>query len=206
MLARITGQLVGIRTDRVHLAVGPAVIDVFVPGSDLEEHRRREGTEVELHTLLVLEGIGQGTSMVPRVIGFRSAQDRAFFELFTTVKNIGHRKALRALQVTPGEIAAAIARRDVSMLVALPEIGRRTAETIIAELHGKVDDFLHEADVTVVVTGDPALRSVMHDAVAMLVALGERQDAARTLVERAMAANPDVQTPEDLLAAVMSSR
>lgn len=182
------------------------VLDVLVPGSDLDAHRHSQGVEVELHTLLVLESSGQGTSMVPRIIGFRSAGDRTFFELFTTVKNIGHRKALRALQAPPSEIASAIARRDVAMLVSLPEIGRRTAETIIAELSGKVDDFTQEAEAVVVVTGDSARQSVMHDAIMMLVSLGERQEAARTLVERAMVAHPDVESPEDLLALVMASR
>ncbi|MCP4758623.1 MAG: ATP-dependent DNA helicase RuvA [Planctomycetes bacterium] len=203
MLARISGQLDAVLQDRAQLAVGPTLLDVFVPGSDLDTLHGRIGEPVTFHTLLVLEGVGQGTSMVPRLIGFGSAVDRAFFELFTTVKNIGHRKALRALQAPVRDVAAAIARRDAAFLVTLPEIGKRTAETIIAELSGKVDSWLEGAPD---VAGIPAVGSVAADAVSMLITLGERPDAARQLVERALAQSPDVDSPEALLAQVMATR
>ncbi len=203
MLARISGQLETVLQDRAQLAVGPTLVDVYVPGSDLDTLHGRVGEQVTFHTLFVLEGIGQGTSMVPRLIGFGSAVDRAFFELFTTVKNIGHRKALRALQAPVRDVAAAIARRDAAFLVTLPEIGKRTAETIIAELSGKVDSWLEGAEE---VAGVPAVGSVAADAISMLVTLGERPDAARQLVERALAQFPDVDSPEALLAQVMATR
>lgn len=205
VLARITGQLVGIADGRAQIAMGPMVIDVMVPGSDVDSLERRRGQDIEFHTMLVLEAIGQGSSMVPRLLGFASAHDRAFFELFTTVKNIGHRKALKALQMPAAEIAAAIVRRDTATLVGLPEIGKRTAETIIAELSGKVDAYLDSA-VATTVTGDTTAGSMLSDAMVMLMALGERPDTARQLAERSMSQNPDLDTPEDLLAHIMSTR
>jgi Holliday junction DNA helicase RuvA len=202
----LTGQLESVCDDRVQVAVGPMLVDVYVPGSDVDGLHGRVGEPVTLHTLLVLEGIGQGTSMVPRLIGFASPQDRAFFELFTTVKNIGQRKALRALQAPARDLAAAIARRDVTYLVALPEIGKRTAETIIAELSGKVDAWLSGAAATIEPGPGPASGTPAADAVTMLVALGERPDAARQLVERAVASHPELDSPEDILSVVMASR
>ena len=41
-----------------------------------------------------------------------------------------------------GEIAQAIESKDARFLCELPEIGKRTAETIIVELSGKVDQFI----------------------------------------------------------------
>ena len=41
-------------------------------------------------------------------------------------------------------VAEAIAARDHGMLQTLPEIGKRTAETICVELKGKVDPFVRE--------------------------------------------------------------
>jgi len=190
---------------RAQIEVGPMVIDVLVPGSDVDALNRRQGQHVEFHTMLVLEGVGQGTSMVPRLLGFASAHDRAFFELFTTVKNIGHRKALRALQMPAADIAAAIARRDTATLVSLPEIGKRTAETIIAELSGKVDNYL-DSGGSISAPGDPAMSSMLSDAIAMLVALGERPDIARQLAERSMSKNPELDSPEGLLADIMATR
>jgi len=197
--------LESIAADRARVEVGPILVDVLVPGSDVEQLQASVGEVVTFHTLLVLESIGQGTSMVPRLIGFASPQDRAFFELFTTVKNIGHRKALRALQAPAVEIASAIGRRDTVFLVSLPEIGKRTAETIIAELSGKVDDWLASGAGSVAADLPPA-GSAASDAVAMLVSLGERPDVAHQLVERVRLQHPDIDSPEELLAQVMAAR
>ena len=205
VLARLTGRLESVGEDRAQVEVGPMVIDVLVPGSDLDALRSGIGGVVTFHTLMVLESSGQGTSMVPRLIGFASPQDRAFFELFTTVKNIGHRKALRALQAPAGDIASAIGRRDTVFLVGLPEIGKRTAETIVAELSGKVDDWLSGGPGPAP-AGAPPIGSAAADAISMLVSLGERPEVARQLVDRVRAQHPDIDSPEELLAHVMAAR
>lgn len=121
--------------------VGGLVYEVLVPASDAALLSAHVGQEVEFHTLHYLEGQGQGSSYWPRLVGFRTAADREFFELFTTVKGIGTRKALRALQAPFGRVAQAVAARDLGFLTALPEIGRKTAETIVVELRGKVERF-----------------------------------------------------------------
>jgi Holliday junction DNA helicase RuvA len=205
MLSRISGQLIAVQSDRAQISVGPLVLDVLVPGSEIDRLQANLGQETTFYTLMVMEGVAQGSSMVPRLLGFSTAHDRAFFELFTTVKNIGHRKALRALQAPGRDIAAAIAGRDTTFLVALPEIGKRTAETIIAELSGKVDAWI-DGDVPPPPIGQPAAGSAAADAIAMLVSLGERPEMARQLVDRAMAQHPDIESPEDLLAHIMATR
>src|SRR5712671_6350629 len=92
--------------------------------------------------MVYLEGQGQGTSFVPRVLGFATPREREFFELFTTVKGLGNKRALRALAREPVEIAGAIAEKNTRALQELPEIGKRLAETVIAELTGKVEKFV----------------------------------------------------------------
>lgn len=128
---------------------GEVVYEVLIPAADEERLSGQIGETVEFHTLHYLESQGQGSSFWPRLVGFRSPLERDFFELFTTVKGIGNRKALRALQIPFGMVAELIARRDVSMLTTLPEIGRKTAETIVVELKNKIDRF------TVLGRGDP---------------------------------------------------
>ena len=204
MLSRMTGVLLEVTTDRARMQIGPTVVDVLVPGSDLEALQAQIGQEITFHTLLVLEGISQGTSLVPRLIGFSSAHDRSFFELFTTVKNIGYRKALRALQLPFDRVAAAIAGKDAGLLTTLPEIGKRTAETIIAELSGKVDDFVEE--IVTPVAEDDGTGSLINDTVAMLTALGESRAEAQSLAQRALAVEPEITTPDALLSAVFRLR
>lgn len=145
MICRIQGQLVAVRDGTAELRVGNLTYEVLVPAADSMLLATRVGEEVEFHTLHYLEGQGQGSSFWPRLIGFRSPMDRDFFELFTTVKGIGNRRALRALQLPFGRVAEAIAMRDHGTLQSLPEIGRRTAEAICVELKGKVDRFVMHA-------------------------------------------------------------
>ncbi|MHC4615999.1 MAG: Holliday junction branch migration protein RuvA [Planctomycetota bacterium] len=137
-------------------------------------------------------------SLLPRLIGFGSTEERAFFELLTTVKGLGMRKALRALRLPYRAVARAIATEDLEVLTSLPEIGRRTAQTIVAELGGKVDRFLELKPDETAESGQPV---IVRDAVAVLVQLGESKPQARLLIEQALADDPDVSSADDLVAA-----
>lgn len=169
------------------------------------------------HTLQYLESVSQGAAFLPRLIAFPSVADRAFFELFTTVKGLGYKRALRALAVPPAKIAHDIVSRDAKALTALPEIGKKLAETIILELADKAAGF--------VVTGVPAqpagvhaepkpgrkqasLPPVAEDAVAALCALGEPEPDARARVSRILDASQpgDPHTTESLLRSALASR
>lgn len=141
MISRLRGEVIRVEDGAAEVRAGDLVYEVLIPAADEERLRGQVGETVEFHTLHYLEGQGQGSSFWPKLVGFRSPLERDFFELFTTVKGIGNRKALRALQMPFGMVAELIVRRDVSMLTTLPEIGRKTAETIVVELKGKVERF-----------------------------------------------------------------
>jgi Holliday junction resolvasome RuvABC DNA-binding subunit len=108
------------------------------------------------------------------------------------------RKALRALRLPYRAVARAIATEDLEVLTSLPEIGRRTAQTIVAELGGKVDRFLELKPDETAESGQPV---IVRDAVAVLVQLGESKPQARLLIEQALADDPDVSSADDLVAA-----
>ena len=197
MITRISGRL-------EQIADGTAVIDVgaglwyavMIPGFDVERLSRRVGGEVVLHTIHYLDGDPSRGTQTPRLVGFLTETDRDFLRLFTTVKGIGIRKALRALIRPVTEVAAAIAARDAKFLIALPEIGRRSAETIIAELHDRVDDF---AGQRAGVPDADQLSPAASEAVAVLVQLGERRVDAMALVDRVLAVAPQLDTAEDVI-------
>ena len=99
-------------------------------------------------------------------------------------------------------MAAAIAGKN-TLLTSLPEIGKRTAETIIAELSGKVDDFIE--DVPQVVAGDDATTSPSTTPFPcsrhwVKVAAGAIPCSASIAVE------PTITTPDALLSAVFRLR
>jgi Holliday junction DNA helicase RuvA len=164
------------------------------------------GEQVRFVTLHYLESQGQGSSYWPRLIGFASIDERAFFELFTSVKGIGNRKALRALALPIATIAEAIATGDLATLQSLPEIGKKTAQTIVLELKSKMNRFLGATAIMEAKPPDGHQSGIAASATAILVQLGENRLQARTLVERAQAVDPTLDSPEALLAAALALR
>lgn len=145
MITRINGILEQAGEGTVHVRVGDVVYELLVPACDEAEWMSSVGSGVSLHTLHYLESQGQGASFWPRLIGFREPGDRDFFDLFTSVKGIGMRRALRSIAIPPARIAEAIVVRDTALLMSLPEIGKKTAETMVLELRDKVTSFAMRA-------------------------------------------------------------
>lgn len=201
MISRIDGELIRVDNGRAEVRAGDFCYELLVPATNVQRLHAILGQPVTFHTLYYLESQGQGNTFLPRLIGFHSPEDRAFFELFVTVKGMGNRKALRALDRPFGEVAHAIAERDVDLLKSLPEVGKRTAETIVTELSGKVDRFVEVKGVSERPALDEATATVARDAVTVLVQLGEQKVQAQQLVERAITADPTLETPDQLVAA-----
>jgi len=197
MIGRITGRLEEVSESAALLDVGGGLwYEVLVPACDAERLANRLGQEVVLHTIFTIEGDPAYGTQAPRLIGFLAEDGRRFFRVFTKVKGIGARKALRALARPLPEIAAAIQAKDARYLTALPEIGKRTAEQIIAELHGKVQEFAGAAPPR---AEEPRMSEPAAEAVAVLVQLGERRPDALALVQRVLAVAPELTSPQDIL-------
>ena len=197
MITRIRGFLESVAGTRaVIVPSGDAfAYEVLVPAFVGLALATKTSQTITLFTLQYFEGQNQGSSFIPRWIGFESEQQREFFELFTTVNGIGNRKALRALVHRPPVVARAIAEKDAKLLSTLPEIGKRMAERVIAELDGKVDAFLvpgegaaSERGVRVEVKRvNAAFAGPAEDAVLALMALGQTRGEAEEGVGKAMA-------------------
>ena len=139
------------------------------------------------------------------MLGFLRADDKDFFNVFITVKGIGPRKALRALAIPVGEIASAIALKDARKLATLPSIGKRAAEQIIAELHGKVEAFATSGSGARPGGGVAEVSSLPDyemQAIEVLVKLGERRPEAETWVQRVAAADPTIKDAQKLVQGV----
>ena len=198
MISRVRGVLESIagHTATVSFDAGAITRDVLVPAYLAAPLAGQVGRDVTLVTLEYLEGQGQGTSFIPRLIGFRSIGERRFFEVFTTVKGLGNKRALRALEAEPVAVVEAIVRKDAKALQELPEIGKRLSETIVAELSGKVEGLLADlgwAPGAVEAKPRPSPTTTAADeAVLALIALGQ----TRVEAERGVAAALEVEGPE----------
>jgi Holliday junction DNA helicase RuvA len=209
MISSLTGTLDRVDEDRVHLRVGPMVYEAMVPASDIALLQSGVGAEMTFHTILYFEGDSSGGNLDPRLVAFLRIEDKRFFQKFITVKGIGPKKALKALVFPAGEIARAIEEKDARFLVQLPQIGKRMAEQIVAELAGKVKEFATSYDSkSPSITGAATTRrsAVEEDAIAALMALGERRGDAEALLERARAMVTNVKTSNDLVREMLRMR
>lgn len=210
MICAIEGELVGVRNGvAVIRPVGSGLsYEVLLPAYAVEGMEAKRGQTVRLDLRHDLESHAQGAILVPRLIGFGSIEERAFFDALTTVKGLGPRRALRALARPPAEVAAAIARRDLKWLQELPEIGKKLAETIALELAEKVQKFIvFDGSVmeTKVRTSRPAAAV---EAAAALVALGQSSVEASRLVDKALseaaARGETLKTADAIITAALS--
>jgi len=193
MISRLTGRLESIEgmLAVVTPSAGGISYEVLIPMFFAERLASKTGQDVTLTTLQYLEAQGQGSNLIPRLIGFERASDRDFFLLFTTVKGIGNKKALKAMAVAPAEIANAISAKDSKSLAKLPEIGKRLSETIVAELTGRVASYLglDESDLprsSIEFKPASAHLPVESEAIEALVALGESRSEAERIVGKAL--------------------
>ena len=204
MISRITGILESIESGRAQLALdGGLTYEVLLPTFAAVRLGGSIGQVITLHTIHYLEGTSQGNHFTPRLAGFLTVTDRKFFELFTTVKGIGPRKGLKALAMESGQIAGAIADRDVKLLQSLPEIGKRMAETVVATLHGKVDAFVSGAVYGGGETGQAPARTAAREAMEVLLQLGESRSQSVQWIDQVLAANPELDDAEQLIAQVL---
>jgi Holliday junction DNA helicase RuvA len=73
------------------------------------------------------------------LFGFATREDKTAFRALISVSNVGPKIALGLLSaMTADELATAIASKDLARLVAIPGIGKKTAERLLLELAGKL--------------------------------------------------------------------
>jgi len=197
MIASIEGKLVRLDGDSALVQVGAIGYEVMLPGYCVSALSDRIDSEIVLCTMEYYEGAPGGGNLIPRMVGFLSAAERDFFSRFTSVKGIGIRKGLRSLSVPIADIAGAIESGDDKMLTALPGVGKRMAQQIIAELKGKVHSFA---------IGDEsarpaalAFRAFQAEALEVLIAWGEKRSEAIELIELACKRHPDIRSAEALV-------
>ena len=201
MLASIQGELRSVGDQSAMVGY-----EVMLTAGDVGRLRLAVGQDVQFTLLHYLESQSNGAVFRPRLIGFSNEVERAFFELFTSVKGIGYRKALRALAMPMSTIARAVAERDTDTLRSLPEIGKRTAETIVLDLAEKVEEHFASLagggkDGTTPEDARPSDGG--HDAITVLVQLGEARPTAAELVDRVRRADPTITDADAFVAAAL---
>ncbi|MBK8915480.1 MAG: hypothetical protein IPM64_12950 [Phycisphaerales bacterium] len=198
MIRRITGRICGVEEECVWLDVLGVWLELLTPASGLPELQRRVGSEITLHTILYLEGALGGGNLTPRLIGFLSEPDRRFFDELTRVKGISTRKALRLMGAPTHLIAAAIERGDERFLTTLPEIGKKTAAGMIAELRGRLTPFCAGEPQSAPL---PELNTAQQLALEILMQWGDRRADAQRWIAAAVEADGLLAEPDEIVRA-----
>ena len=149
--------------------------------------------------------------LVPRLVGFLSAIDREFFDVFCSVDGVGVRKALRAMVLPVRELARMIQDQDIKLLSTFPGIGEATAERIVAKLRRKVGKY------ALIVGPEPAVGTpsagsngapenaepdVIRDTYAALLSVGHTDSQARQAIDRALTGKKKFKSVADMIEAI----
>jgi Holliday junction DNA helicase RuvA len=171
MIGRLTGRLASKTTDHVVLDVSGVGYLVHIPLSTFYELPEAEGpASLYIHTHVREDTLA--------LYGFLTERERALFLLLISVAGIGPRVGLTVLSgIPPAELVDALRKQDVRRLVAIPGVGKKTAERMVLELAEKVAKL--EAE------GEPAAPAAVspEDVVSALVNLGYRKAEAERAVD-----------------------
>jgi len=179
MIGMLSGILVQKATQQLMLDVQGVGYEVEVPLStafalpDI-------GEAVTLHTHFVVREDAQ------LLYGFHRKQDRDMFRVLIRVNGVGPKLGITILSgLDSASLARCVEDDDVSTLVKLPGIGKKTAERLLIELRDKVslqpDDSVKNAELKGFELGNASAR-VQDEAESALIALGYKpQEAAKTI-------------------------
>lgn len=179
MIGRIRGQLVDKQPPDILVDVGGVGYEIQVPMTTLFQLPEL-GAQVALVTHFVVREDAQ------QLYGFIDDRDRSLFRQLIRVSGVGPKLALTILSgMDSASFARCVQRDDLSALVALPGVGKKTAERLLVEMRDKLGDWLVQAEGEAGSAGAVGLAPVtdiVADAEGALVALGYKpQEASRVV-------------------------
>ncbi len=194
MIGYLEGTLLKKEDERILLLANQVGYEVLVPAIVMEKFNDKHiGDHVAVYIYF------QQTERQPKpvLIGFNQEIEKEFFQHFISVSAIGPLKAVKALTYSVFEIASAIEAQDIAKLALLKGIGRRTAQKIIAALHGKMDKFIlsdNEIDKTPDAKSDLTARVLD----VLVNQLGHKAVDAKLMIQEAFKHNHSIATSEQL--------
>lgn len=198
MIAQIEGKLVSLGQDKGLVQVGQVCYEVMLPGYAVSELSGKIGADVILCTMEYYEGAPGGGNLIPRMVGFLSQGEKDFFTRYTSVKGMGIKKGLKSLTMPIARIADAIESGDEKLLTALPAVGKRMAQLIVAELKGKLSEFAFAASPAGAKAA-ASFNAFQTEALEILIAWGEKRHEAMELIELTCQKHPEIKTAEELV-------
>jgi Holliday junction DNA helicase RuvA len=171
----LRGKLAGKKVPFLLLDVNGVGYEVEAPMSTFYQLPAL-GETVTLHTHLAVREDAHS------LYGFFAESERALFRSLIKVNGVGAKLALTILSgLSCDEFQRAVEQNDVSALVRLPGIGKKTAERLIIEMRDRLPS-AEPGTVQPAKPGAPAEANPVADAVSALIALGFKPPEASRMV------------------------
>lgn len=178
MIAYLRGRVLTTTAETMIVDVNGVGYEVYCSGGAFA--KVGNGDTAELYTYLQAKEDGM------TLFGFASLKEKELFLKLISVPGVGPKLGIAVLSSMSGDdFAAAVATADVKRLSAVKGLGKKTAEKIVLELHGKI------SAAEVITAGGGGLSDGMpedrlpaadEDAVAALMGLGfNRSDSVRAV-------------------------
>ena len=184
MIGRLTGIIIEKQPPEMLLDVQGVGYELLLPMTsfyDLPELNQ----QVTLVTHLVVREDAH------LLFGFAQKNDRTLFRELIKTNGVGPKLALAILSaMSVNEFAYAIEREELSKLVKIPGVGKKTAERLLVELKGKFkgvaqgDFFVESRHLPSLERPSVSADVSLDDAIAALIALGYKPADAEKMVKK----------------------
>jgi Holliday junction DNA helicase RuvA len=184
MIGFLTGKIISSKPTKVVLDVNGVGYIVGISINTFEKISGKETASLFIHTSVKEDSIS--------LFGFYSESEKEMFELLISVSGIGPKIALSLLSgIQTDDLKNAIQSSDISRIIAVPGIGRKTAERLVLELRTKVDQLKEEGTIAIPF-------SMKSEAVSALSTLGYNSKITENVVRNILQAHPSL-TLEELI-------
>jgi len=184
MIGYLSGKIISSKPTQVLLDVNGVGYRVNISINTFDKISSKEVVNLYIYTSVKDDSI--------TLFGFYKEYEKEMFELLISISGIGPKLALNLLSgIEAGNLKEAIGIGDVSRIVAIPGIGRKTAERLILELKTKVGGVLVDGD-------HPVHHGVKQEAVSALTTLGYNNATAEKVVRQILSSSPTC-TLEELI-------
>jgi Holliday junction DNA helicase RuvA len=181
MIGFLTGKIISSKPTQILLDVNGVGYSVNISINTFEKISEKEIVSLFIHTSVKEDSI--------TLFGFFTQSEKEMFELLISISGIGPKLALSILSgINVGDLKLAIGNGNVSRLIAIPGIGRKTAERVVLELRNKVD--------SIKVDGMMKETSTKDEAISALSTLGYQKQISEKVIRDLLSINPSYSLEE----------
>lgn len=189
MIGFLKGKIISSKPTKILIDVNGVGYEINISINTFENITAKEAVSLFIHTIVREDSI--------TLFGFYTEAEKDMFDLLISVNGIGPKIALSILSgIRTDDLKNAIQSGDLTRILAVPGIGRKTAERLVLELRSKVD--LISGD-TIQDTG----YKIKKEALAALTTLGYNLKVAEKAVREALQSSPSL-TIEELIKKTLS--